>query len=49
MNYIAATLYSYLEDNEATLAIFIGLISTKKLRGLFTGTVPEYHIRSHVF
>ena len=49
MNYIAATLYSYLEDNEASVEIFMGLISTKKLRGLFTGSVPEYHLRAHVF
>ena len=49
MNYIAATLNSYLQENEASIGIFMGLISTKKLRGLFTGSVPEYHVRAHVF
>jgi len=48
MNYIAVALQSYLQETETTIGIFIGMISSKKLKGLFTGNVPEYHLQSFV-
>ena len=48
MNYIAATLYSNLQEVELTVSVFAGMIAAKKLRGLFSSTVPEYHLRAFV-
>jgi len=48
MNYIATTLNNGLKCRTQTIGVFIGLIHSKKLKGLFSGSVPEYHLKAHV-
>ena len=48
MNNIAAALNNYLNENEATIGIFMGLIVSKRLRGLFKANTPEFHIKLFV-
>ena len=48
MNYLAATFFFYLEDEELTFDIFMTLIVSKKLMPLFQNGVPEYHVRNFI-
>ena len=48
MNYVAATLLSYLEDEELTFVVFMSLIVHKRLLPLWFRDVPEYHLRNFI-
>lgn len=48
MNYVAACLLSYLEDEELTFDIFMSLIVHKRLLPLWFRDVPEYHLRNFI-
>jgi len=48
MNYIAASLLSFLEDEELTFDIFMALIVQKRLLPLYFSGVPEYHLRNFI-
>lgn len=48
MNYVAACLLSYLEDEELTFDIFMALIVHKRLLPLWFRDVPEYHLRGFI-
>jgi hypothetical protein len=48
MNYIAACLHSYLEDEELTFDLFMALIVHKRLLPLFHSGIPEYHLRDYI-
>jgi hypothetical protein len=48
MNYIAAVMNSCFQDAETTMGCLMGIVVGKGLKGLFTGSVPEYHIRSFI-
>ena len=46
MNYIAHTLYAHLLNINTASAVLVSLIKTKLLRGLYSDSVPEYHMRA---
>ena len=48
MNYIAASFFSYLQEEELTFDIFMALILHKKLVPLFYNGVPEYLLRNFI-
>lgn len=48
MNYIAATLYCYLEDTHLTFDLFMCLLVHKNLFPLFEKQIPEYHLRNFI-
>lgn len=46
MNFIVATLFFYLKDEELTFDLFLSLLSQKELKPLYSSGVPEYHLRN---
>jgi hypothetical protein len=48
MDYIALALVSHLQDTETSISVLIGMIYSKKLKGLLTRSKPEYHLQSFV-
>lgn len=47
MNYIAHTIYETTHDVDLAIALFCGLILERRLAGLYSDSVPEYHLRAH--
>jgi hypothetical protein len=48
MNYIVATLFTYLKDPELAFDIFVAMIVHKNLVALFRNQVPEFHLRNFI-
>ena len=48
MNHIANTIYKITNSVESSTEIMVGLISNFQLAGLFSDSLPEYHLRAFI-